>query len=328
MPLTFLPPSSLSPLATYPPLKRRRATTAQTPLTTPLKTSDGATLHTHTTPPLRPPSTSTALLLHDFMTDHRLFSNLAPHLHTLAVHTTTIAYDLRGFGRSSHPKAPYSHFSDLRTVANTPHALHLVAVGMSGPIILEFAIKFPQMVRSLVCISSGLPGHQWPVSRMLDITEARGDALRARLTGNQLTDSAKELVRWKQTFISANETWRDILRYGDREVARQLLEMARDYRGFHFFESVQAEPDHFADMPLLKRLGEVEVPVLVMVGEKDTEDFKEIGREIVEGVRQGVGVVEVEGAGHFAVLEQSRETAEEIVKFWKGVECSEEETVV
>lgn len=163
---------------------------------------------------------------------------------------------------------------------------------------------------------------------MLDITEARDDALRARLTGNEAINVTKELVRWKQMFIGANETWRDILRYGDKEVARQLLEMARDYCGFHFFESVPVEPDHFADMPLLKRLGKVGVPVLVMVGEKDTEDFKEIGREIVEGVQQGIGVVEIKRAGHFAVLERSKETAEEIVKFWRHVDGGEEETVM
>lgn len=159
---------------------------------------------------------------------------------------------------------------------------------------------------------------------MLDITQAREDALYSRLTGSTTIDMGKELVRWKQAFISANATWRDILRHGDRVVARQLLEMARDYRGVHFFENVQSEPDHFADDPLLERLGEVAAPVLVVVGEKDTKDFMEIGEEIVHGVQQGVGVVKVEGAGHFAVLERSKETAEEIVRFWKSVDRERE----
>lgn len=142
----------------------------------------------------------------------------------------------------------------------------------------------------------------------------------ARFASDYKKDHAKELVKWKQAFIENNDTWGYMLREGDRQVTRMLLEMARDYRGFHFFEREEAEPDLLGDMPLFRRLGEVSVPVLVMVGERDTDDFKEIAEEIVGGVQRGTGVVRVKGAGHFAVLEKGEDVAKEIARFWNSLQ--------
>lgn len=101
-----------------------------------------------------------------------------------------------------------------------------------------------------------------------------------------------------------------------------LLEMAKAYSGDHFFRPEGALPRFDEDVPLAAMLGEVKVPVVVMVGERDDEQFHQIARRVWEEVphRWGDGPIIVPGAGHFAVLENPRFVAETAVRFWDAVQ--------
>jgi 3-oxoadipate enol-lactonase len=82
----------------------------------------------------------------------------------LAAQYRTIAFDNRGVGRSDVPPGPYSMAtmaSDAAAVldaAAVPRA-HVLGVSMGGMIAQEFALQYPQRVRSLVlgCTASGGP---------------------------------------------------------------------------------------------------------------------------------------------------------------------------
>ncbi len=63
--------------------------------------------------------------------------------------------------------------------------------------------------------------------------------------------------------------------------------------------------------PLWDRLGEIQCPVLVLVGEHDSK-FTDLGRRLVDGLPQGELVV-VPGAGHSVHLEQPDATVDAIV---------------
>lgn len=261
------------------------------------------------------------------MTDHRLFSRLTPLLQSLSPGHRTVAYDLRGFGKSDNPTdSLYSRFDDLEATVGTNFLpLDLIGVGFGGPIALEYALARSTQVRSVCCVGSGLPGHAWSPDAMVDITEASETARRLKLMRAREEEDAapmSELVRWKQTFISANNTWAHVLRGADRETAKMLLEMARDYRGFHFFRGECVEPDPFGDIPLLKKLDDVNVPVCVLVGEMDTPDFHAIATEIWDGVptKWGEAPFVVRDSGHFAAVEQPQLVAEQIAEFWNALE--------
>lgn len=268
----------------------------------------------------------TAVFVHDFMTDHRLFSRLTPVLQSLSPGHRTVAYDLRGFGKSSNPTdSLYSRFDDLEAAVGTKSdPLDIIGVGFGGAIALEYALARSTQVRSVCCVGSGLPGHAWSLNAMVDITEASETARRLKLMRIRDEEDAapmSELVRWKQTFISANDTWGRVLRGADRETAKMLLEMAKDYKGFHFFKGECVEPDPFGDIPLLKKLGDVDLPVCVLVGEMDTPDFHAIAKEIWDGVpaKWDEAPFVVPDSGHFAVLEQPQPVAKQITGFWNAL---------
>ena len=74
-------------------------------------------------------------------------------------HYQVIAFDVRGCGRSSKPKGPYSikQFADdtsafLQKINIAP--VHVVGISMGGMIALELALGFPQLVQSLILVNT------------------------------------------------------------------------------------------------------------------------------------------------------------------------------
>ena len=99
----------------------------------------------------------------------------------LAQSFRTIAFDNRGIGQSDVPEGVYSiaqMASDAAAVldaANIPSA-HLFGVSMGGMIAQEFALQYPQRVRSLIlgCTNAGGPHAVRAASEVLQILMRQG----------------------------------------------------------------------------------------------------------------------------------------------------------
>lgn len=258
------------------------------------------------------------------MTDKRLYAWLAlePELQDCML----IAPDLRGFGASSRPQRPYTRADDLtavlRAVALPDTAVHVVGSGMGGTVALDFALHSEACVRSVAVLASGLPGHVWSSDKFVNISAPRlgGRLLHSvdRAAAECAMHDATNAVKWKRSFIAANSTWGDVLRTGDKRVAHALLDMARDYGAFHMFYDDPVMPRVHDSPLLLDRLQLVRPPVLVMVGQKDTEDFRKIAQEIWDRVpNREDAVVMLDDAGHFLSLEKPHVVAEELSRFWQ-----------
>ncbi len=83
----------------------------------------------------------------------------------LAARHRTLAFDNRGAGRSDVPPGPYSIAtlaSDAAAVLDAAgvEAAHLIGASMGGMIAQEFALQYPNRVRSLIlaCTAAGGPG--------------------------------------------------------------------------------------------------------------------------------------------------------------------------
>ncbi len=244
---------------------------------------DGATLYVEVA---GPEDAQAVLLAHDGGMDSRMWDR---QFDALAGRYRTIRYDLRGFGRSDRPTAPYSEAEDLVAVlrASGVERAALVGLSMGGRIAVEAALAHPEAVLALVLTAPGLHRHfdfedaeldaRWEVvSAIVKKAVAAGDLHRA-------VDA--ELDFWAPVPTSP-EGELTLRRIAHDNAHEQLLD-----------DSLRRD----IDPPVLGRLGEVDVPTLVMVGDRDISLMLALARHVADGIR-GARLELLPGADHMANL--------------------------
>ena len=83
------------------------------------------------------------------------------------------------------------------------------------------------------------------------------------------------------------------------EVGRQLHEMVDDYSGWHW---VYDDKGYYPETPAAHRLGEIAVPTLVVVGERDTPDMLGVAERLANEI-PGARKVVMAKVGHMANME-------------------------
>lgn len=128
------------------------------------------------------PSSRVTVCLHGLVT-----GNMATWYSTLALPLSTqrqvILYDLRGHGGSSVPSQGFdldSQAADLAAILAEllPADSHVDLVGHSvGALIaLQFALRYPQRVTSLVLVDAPVPANQWVGPSLVAATDRNGVA--------------------------------------------------------------------------------------------------------------------------------------------------------
>jgi len=87
-----------------------------------------------------------------------------PVLDRLPSHYRVIRYDIRGFGKSPAPAAPFSQLGDLAVVLDHRRANRVLLVGHSagGGTAIGLALAGPARVRGLLLLAPGVPDYPWP----------------------------------------------------------------------------------------------------------------------------------------------------------------------
>lgn len=226
------------------------------------------------------PSTAEAVVfLHGFSLDTRLWDG---QWESFAQRYRALRYDLRGFGQSSLPQAPFAHIDDLHALLNhcEIEAAHIVGLSLGGGVALDFALARPAQVRSLTLVDATLGGFSWKK----DWSEP-GRAARA-----QGVEAAKEAWLRDEVFAPALE---------QPEAAARLRQMVSDYSGWHWFNR---SPERGLTPPAIERLAEITAPTLAVVGERDVADFHAIAT-FIAGSLPNARCVTLPGPGHLPNLE-------------------------
>jgi pimeloyl-ACP methyl ester carboxylesterase len=240
------------------------------------------------------------VLLHSFTFDVRMWDD---QFDVLARNHRVIRYDARGFGRSALPVAgvPYSHHEDLAALlahldARQPH---LVGHSMGGRFALDYAVTTPRGYRSLTVMDTWISG--WPWSK------AFVEMYTPVLTAGRRKDVAAAKAAWLALPVFAPVRERPAL-------AARVDQMVRDYSGWHF---VNADPAVPVAPATITRLGSIDMPVLVVVGERDLPDFVRMSEQVAREAKRSRRVT-VPATGHFASMESPREVNAALVEFLAG----------
>jgi 3-oxoadipate enol-lactonase len=240
------------------------------------------------------------VLIHGFTLDRRMWDE---QFDTFAKRYRVIRYDARGFGRSAPITEPFSSSDDLRALLTHlgVKQAHVIGLSMGGRYAIDFALKYPQMVKSLVPADPGLGGHPIPgVAKELE------PAIAAGKTGN--VAEAKRIWLAHSMFDPARE---------QPKVAAQLKQIVDDYSGWHFVQGIGAR-EQPVQPPAVQRLAEIKVPTLVVVGARDLPDLHTIADRIAKDVA-GARKVVIPKAGHMANMEAPAEFNRVVLEFLAGV---------
>ena len=100
------------------------------------------------------------VLLHDGLLDSRVWDE---QIETFTRYHTVIRYDRRGYGRSEPPCTKFSDSEDLCHLLRSlgVRSAHLIGMSNGGRVALDFTLKHPSMVDSLVLVGSSLGGYRF-----------------------------------------------------------------------------------------------------------------------------------------------------------------------
>jgi 3-oxoadipate enol-lactonase len=240
-------------------------------------------------------------LVHEGIGDSRMWDpQWEPWLQSFRL----LRLDLRGFGRSPLPPERFSNARDLM-VALEEHGLErpaLVGGSLGGRVVLEVAVARPDLVRALVLIAPGLPGHEW------------SDEVKASWEEEEAAYEAGDVERAVEVNLGV---WVDGPRREpdevDAAVRERVAEMQR--RAFEIQFAAGEEPEEELLVPdLAERLGEVAAPTLLIVGEEDVSDMHVIGQRLAREI-PGARLETIPDTAHVPNMERPREFDELVLPF-------------
>lgn len=207
----------------------------------------------------------------------------------LAAHYRTIALDNRGVGRSDVPPGPYPialMASDAAAVLDAAgvESAHVFGVSMGGMIAQEFALQYPQRVRSLIlgCTAAGGP----------TAVRAEREATQMLMARDKMT--AEQAAEAAVPFIYDSATPREWI---DEDIA-----VRRPW--FPQPEAYAAQLQGIIAWEAYSRIQGITAPTLVIHGERDRLVPPGNGKLIAERI-PGARLVMIPHASHLFTTDQT-----------------------
>jgi pimeloyl-ACP methyl ester carboxylesterase len=240
-------------------------------------------------------------LVHAGITDCRMWD---AQFAAFAEHCRVVRYDQRGFGRSAMPTGPYALRDDLRGLLNALgiERATLIGTSMGGGVALDCALDHPDLAEALVLVGSGLGGSE-PSAYLREQWRLIGEALE-----RDGIDAANELELrlWVDGQGRTPDQVDPTMRERVRELHRAVL--AREAENDELGQPQRLDP------PAIGRLGEVKVPTLVIVGDRDVPLIVENADRLVAGIA-GARKVALPDVAHLPPMEVPGEFNRLVLEF-------------
>jgi 3-oxoadipate enol-lactonase len=230
----------------------------------------------------------TVVLIHGGLLDCHMWDD---QFELLSKTHRVLRYDASAHGRSTLPPDAYWDHADLRGLLDHLAIDRAVLVGLSlgGRIAIDFVLEDPQRVEAVVAVSSGLGGYRFTSE---DYLKDR-DAMIAAWQAGDFENVVEAFQRsWTDGPHRMPEQVDPLVRERVRAMARNKIESAMEGRTLR--------------QPAIDRLSELEVPMLVVVGELDVAGILEIADLLVDADPNAALVV-VPGVAHMVNMEKPEE---------------------
>ena len=242
------------------------------------------------------------VLIHGYTLDSRMWND---QFDTLSQKYRVIRYDLRGFGKSACPSPgqKYCHTEDLRALLGylKISKAYVLGLSMGGGIAVEFTLEHPEVAQALIPVDSTLGGFSYS-----DEFNAIFNEILTKFSEEGL-GSAKKVWMGCQLFKPIFEL---------PVAASRLSTMVSDYSGWHW--STNSDAMQGITPAAIERLGEIDVPALVVVGGRDMSDFLDIAR-IMERDIPSARLAVLDDVGHMSNMEDPESFNREVLSFLESL---------
>jgi 3-oxoadipate enol-lactonase len=230
------------------------------------------------------------VLIHAGVADRGMWDAIWP---ALTGERDVVRMDLRGFGDSAaRPAAAVSHHEDVLDALSelSVDRCHMVGASFGAGVAVEVALSRPAAAASLLLAAPG--GSLF--AELTPSLRAFIDAERAALERGDLDAAVEANLAW----------WVE----GPRRSAGQVDPAVRDQvrrmqrRAFEVTADWDDVEERELDPPALDRLGEIGIPVLVLIGGLDLDVVHDAAGRVAAGIA-GARRVDWPDAGHLPSLE-------------------------
>ncbi len=246
------------------------------------------------------------VMIHAGVADHRQWNNEFAYF---AKRYRAIRYDWRGQGASEPVAGDFSYLKDLIALLdflNVREPAIVLGCSMGGGMAINLALAQPSRVKALILVGSGPNGLE------LDVPEE------PRFADVEAAFEAGDLDRVCEL---ETQIWFDgVGRTAEQvdQAARQLLwDMNRLAVGHAAKNLGDEQPD--LEPPATGRLGEIQVPVLVVVGLNDTVYIRAAADYMVDHIANARKVM-MENAAHLPNMEKPEEFRRIVEAFLQEIE--------
>lgn len=234
------------------------------------------------------------VFIHDFSLDNRMWDD---QFYYFSKWYQCIRFDLRGYGQSALPGPQYYSFhNDLKSLlesldVNEP--VILVGLSMGGLVAIDFALQFPGLTKAIALAGTQIEGYPYK-SFKLDMlfTKAKKKGI----------DYAKRKWFSHELFAHARK---------NKPVSESLWQMIHFYSGWHLVD----KPALSIEEPSAwDNLENINTPALIILGDLDLPDFKEISQAAAFRI-PGAKKVVLENTGHISNMENPGAFNKELQNF-------------
>ena len=245
------------------------------------------------------------IMIHAGVADNRQWNNEFAHF---AKHYRVVRYDLRGYGKSEPVDGEFSNLRDLTALLDHLHLdqpVILMGCSMGGGLSMDFALTHPSKVKALIMVGSGPSGLELDVPRAAKFEEAE-QAFKA---------GDLDLVAELETQIWFDGTGRTPAQV-DQAMRQLAYEMNRHALDLDAKQLGKQLPD--TEVPAAKRLNELHIPVLVIVGAHDNPYIQAASTYMAENIPSARKVV-IEDAAHLPNMDHPDEFQRIVTEFLESI---------
>jgi 3-oxoadipate enol-lactonase len=238
----------------------------------------------------------TVILIHGGLLDCHMWDE---QFELLAKTHRVLRYDADAHGKSTLPPDVYWDHASLRELMNTLGIDRAVLVGLSlgGRIAIDMALENPDRVEAIVAVSSGLSGYRFESEFYLEQRDAMIQAWRA----GEFDAVVEAFQRsWTDGPYRAPSEVDPEVREKVRAMARNGLEHAMEGR--------------LVKEPAIDRLDELDLPMLLVVGELDMPGIHDIAHLIV-AANPNAELITVPGVAHMVNMEKPAEFNKVLLRY-------------